>query len=302
MDENEKAPAGMGGSEDGTSGTAASGVPESPTMAANAGNRASEGECPWCSRGLTPVVSSLSPRGDWFVHPDTPFGRKLCVRDRSCPLCLQNLSLHTLEPTAAATHPPVTVELPLVELVPIVMKNLTPPVDPQPVKPLKRGDRVICLDRTTEPILNPKMVYEIAGVVLLLDEPFVVLRDIDDLFPARLFVAASEADPFDQCIGKFVTCDSDRVPHIYGPGCRGLIHPHEMPTPTIIQDHPDELDWVNAWLRDRGDDDRSFLGTFCLACLRADAANYSLLRLPLAVLMHKYPARRKALEAERRDR
>jgi len=70
----------------------------------------------------------------------------------------------------------------------------------------------------------------------------------------------------------------------------------------IIQSYPDDLDYVNATLHGRGDDDKSFLGTFCLACLRADSENYELLRALLAVLMMKYPARVRRLAIEREDR
>jgi hypothetical protein len=70
----------------------------------------------------------------------------------------------------------------------------------------------------------------------------------------------------------------------------------------IIQFYPDELDYVNATLSPRGNDDKSFLGTFCDACLRADNENYELLRPVLQQLMQKYPAPAKRLEAERRDR
>jgi hypothetical protein len=71
-----------------------------------------------------------------------------------------------------------------------------------------------------------------------------------------------------------------------------------------IQNYPDELDYVNAQLhpqvRDR--DDKSFLGTFCLACLRADDENYELLRLPLGFFMKKYPPRLDRLRMENHDR
>jgi hypothetical protein len=72
----------------------------------------------------------------------------------------------------------------------------------------------------------------------------------------------------------------------------------------IIQFYPDELDYVNATLHPsiRAADDKSFLGTFCLACLRADDENYELLRPVLAVLMGKYPADPERLAMERHDR
>ena len=69
----------------------------------------------------------------------------------------------------------------------------------------------------------------------------------------------------------------------------------------IIQSYPDDLDYVNATLHGRGDHDKSFLGTFCLACLRADSENYELLRPLLAVLMMKYPASARRLAIERSD-
>ena len=58
-----------------------------------------------------------------------------------------------------------------------------------------------------------------------------------------------------------------------------------------IQFYPDELDYVNAQLRPRIPiaNDKSFLGTFCLSCLRADGENYELLREALKALMKKYP-------------
>lgn len=69
----------------------------------------------------------------------------------------------------------------------------------------------------------------------------------------------------------------------------------------IIQSYPDELDYVNAQLHPlvRSKNDQSFLGTFCLACLRADGSNYQLLRPVLHVLMEKYPADRERLRMER---
>lgn len=69
-----------------------------------------------------------------------------------------------------------------------------------------------------------------------------------------------------------------------------------------IQLFPDELDWVNVQLSTREKDDKSFLGTFCLACLRADHENYALMRPTLQVLIKKYPADPGRLEMERRDR
>lgn len=72
----------------------------------------------------------------------------------------------------------------------------------------------------------------------------------------------------------------------------------------IIQFYLDELDYVNAQLHPRvlSKDDKSFLGTFCLACLRADDQNYELLRPTLQILMKKYPADAERLRMERHDR
>jgi hypothetical protein len=72
----------------------------------------------------------------------------------------------------------------------------------------------------------------------------------------------------------------------------------------IIQSYPDELDYVNAQLHPliRQADDKSFLDTFCLACLRADAQNYEILRPALVDLMQKYPADPERLRMERHDR
>jgi hypothetical protein len=71
-----------------------------------------------------------------------------------------------------------------------------------------------------------------------------------------------------------------------------------------IQSYPDELDYVNAQLHPsiRAADDKSFLGTFCLACLRADGSNYEILRPSLFFLMAKYPANPERLAMERHDR
>lgn len=69
-----------------------------------------------------------------------------------------------------------------------------------------------------------------------------------------------------------------------------------------IQGYPEELDYVNAQLHGRGPDDISFLGTFCLACLRADAENYEDLRCALHIFMMRYPASAERLKMERADR
>lgn len=68
-----------------------------------------------------------------------------------------------------------------------------------------------------------------------------------------------------------------------------------------IQCYPAELDYVNAKLREKGQDDKSFLGFFLQACLRADPQNYEIVRPALLNLMQKYPARAQDLAAERSD-
>lgn len=68
-----------------------------------------------------------------------------------------------------------------------------------------------------------------------------------------------------------------------------------------IQSYPDELDYVNATLHGRDPDDKSFLATFCQACLRADDDNYELCRLLLKILILRYPARPARLAMERID-
>ncbi len=70
----------------------------------------------------------------------------------------------------------------------------------------------------------------------------------------------------------------------------------------VAANYPDELDYVNAQLYNRDPLDKSFLGTFCHACLRADADNYEILRPALAALMQKYPASRTWLWMERHKR
>lgn len=75
----------------------------------------------------------------------------------------------------------------------------------------------------------------------------------------------------------------------------------------IIQEYPDELDYVNATLHPFANstatrDEKSFLGAFCNTCLRADGENYELLRPALIVLMQKYPADADRLRMERHDR
>lgn len=68
-----------------------------------------------------------------------------------------------------------------------------------------------------------------------------------------------------------------------------------------IQFYPRELDYVNAKLLEAGEITSSFLHTFLLACLRADAENYEQLRMPLAHFMQKYPAKKEFLAAEHSD-
>lgn len=68
-----------------------------------------------------------------------------------------------------------------------------------------------------------------------------------------------------------------------------------------IQCYPAELDYVSAQLHGREEDDRSFLETFCWACLRADGFNYPLLRPALIAFMEKYPADPERLRIERID-
>jgi len=70
----------------------------------------------------------------------------------------------------------------------------------------------------------------------------------------------------------------------------------------IINGYPDELDYVNALLHGQVRDKiNSFLGTFCLACVRADSQNYELLRPLLLIFREKYPADPKRLAMERID-
>lgn len=69
-----------------------------------------------------------------------------------------------------------------------------------------------------------------------------------------------------------------------------------------IQAYQDELDYVNAKLREAGRDSNSFLSHFLEACLRADWYNFQLLHNTLRIVMQKYPARAELLELEKRDR
>lgn len=68
----------------------------------------------------------------------------------------------------------------------------------------------------------------------------------------------------------------------------------------IIQFYRDELDYVNATIAG-ANDSKSFLTTFCQACLRADSSNYEILRPALAFFMRKYPALSARIAAERED-
>ena len=94
---------------------------------------------------------------------------------------------------------------------------------------------------------------------------------------------------------EFKRLNSDRVKASHGPFGFAPGGP--------IQHFPDELDYVNAKIRERneGDHPQSFLGLFLLACLRADGQNYSMLRPTLQEFVKKYPARGDLLESELRD-
>ena len=71
----------------------------------------------------------------------------------------------------------------------------------------------------------------------------------------------------------------------------------------IIQHYPDDLDYVNAHLHPLSEtDEKSFLATFCTACLRADAYNYEVIRSALQVFMLKYPPNPERIWMERHDR
>jgi len=65
-----------------------------------------------------------------------------------------------------------------------------------------------------------------------------------------------------------------------------------------VQGYPRELNYINAKLKERVG---GFLETFFLACTRADAQNYEIIRPALWELMKKYPARPEFLAAEVRD-
>ncbi len=68
-----------------------------------------------------------------------------------------------------------------------------------------------------------------------------------------------------------------------------------------IQFYPDLLDYCNAKIAEtRGSS--SFIGAFCLACVRADGENFETLRPALEAIRVKHPARASYLEHERRER
>lgn len=92
---------------------------------------------------------------------------------------------------------------------------------------------------------------------------------------------------------QFKLTSSDRIRASHGPFGFSPTGP--------IQFHPDELDYVNAKLFGR-EDDNSFLACFLNACLRADGSNYPILRPALLDIMKKYPADPERLAAERRYR
>jgi hypothetical protein len=69
-----------------------------------------------------------------------------------------------------------------------------------------------------------------------------------------------------------------------------------------IQGYPEEFNYANTQIASRAPDDHSFLGTFCLACLRANSQNYEVLRMSLRWLMKKYPLSPEFLEEQIRRR
>lgn len=69
----------------------------------------------------------------------------------------------------------------------------------------------------------------------------------------------------------------------------------------IIQNYPKELNYCNAILHPLAPQVGSFLEVFCYACLRADSANYEILRPALLIMMDKYPADPERLRAEESD-
>lgn len=71
---------------------------------------------------------------------------------------------------------------------------------------------------------------------------------------------------------------------------------------SIIQNYPDELDYVNAMLHPLAPKVGSFMEAFLTACLRADSAYYPYLRPLLLKVMDEHPANPERLEMERKDR
>lgn len=65
-----------------------------------------------------------------------------------------------------------------------------------------------------------------------------------------------------------------------------------------IQSYPDELNYVNAKLKE---EPGTFMKNFLTACLFADAENYESIRISLHVIEQKYPADPTFLMQEQRD-
>ena len=70
----------------------------------------------------------------------------------------------------------------------------------------------------------------------------------------------------------------------------------------MIQDYPQELDYVNAKLAEAHEGSESFLVAFLNACLRADDENYAVIQVALRFFITKYPAKPERLAAEKADR
>ena len=70
----------------------------------------------------------------------------------------------------------------------------------------------------------------------------------------------------------------------------------------IIQDFPDELDYVNAKLHPMAPKVGRFLELFLNSCYRADSNYYPLLQPLVRRLMEEHPADSERLEMERHDR
>ncbi|MGH9747258.1 MAG: hypothetical protein ACRD59_14270 [Candidatus Acidiferrales bacterium] len=123
------------------------------------------------------------------------------------------------------------------------------------------------------------------------DAAMIEIEGMTGLFGAHIFVAAPIDLPPVEIKAREVA-----------PGKKSWQTPtlERLPVGTI-QFYPEELDYVNAMLHSRGPEDKSFLGTFCDACLRADAENYILIRPALRQLMQKYPADPEHLRMERID-